>query len=140
MSYWLLKTEPGDFSYDDLEKEGKTIWDGVTNNWALKNMKDVCSGDQVFIYHTGKEKCIAGIGLVNSDPYADPKATDAKYIVFDVIAKQRLSGKVTLQMLKEDKFFSDFMLVKFTRLSVMPVADKIWSRIIQLDTQLSQSG
>jgi predicted RNA-binding protein with PUA-like domain len=94
----------------------------------------------VFIYHTGKEKCIAGIGTVTSDPYVDPKATDPKFIVFDVIPKQKLSGKVTLQMLKNDNFFSDFMLVKFTRLSVMPVEAKIWSRVIQLDEQLSQSG
>jgi predicted RNA-binding protein with PUA-like domain len=137
MAFWLLKTEPHDYSFDDLLNEKKTVWDGVTNNWALKNMKEVRTGDQVFIYHTGKEKRIAGIAEVCSDPYPDPKAADPKYIVFDVIPKQKLNGHVTLKMLKSDSFFSEFMLVKFTRLSVLPVPEKIWTRIRQLDTQFS---
>ncbi len=139
MAYWLLKTEPGEYSYDDLIGEKKTIWDGVTNNWALKNMNNIRSGDTVFIYHTGKDKCIAGIGTVSSDPYPDPKKDNKKFIVIDVTPEKKLSGMVTLKMLKEDPFFAEFMLVKFTRLSVMPVEDKIWSRILQIDDQLSQS-
>jgi predicted RNA-binding protein with PUA-like domain len=133
MAYWLLKTEPNDFSYDDLEKEGTTIWDGVTNNWALKHIRNIKKGDEVLIYHTGKEKRIVGKGVVVSNPYADPQKEDPNLVVVDVSAQKRLSGDITLKMLKQDPFFSDFLLIKFTRLSVIPVKKKHWSKIFKLE-------
>ena len=133
MAFWLVKTESGDYSYQDLEKDKKTVWDGVTNNWALKNIREVKAGDKVLIYHTRKEKNIAGIGEFASDPYPDPHGSDKKLIVADVVPVKKLSGRVSLKILKSDPFFSDFMLVKFTRLSIMPVEKKYWDRILELE-------
>jgi predicted RNA-binding protein with PUA-like domain len=133
MAKWLLKTEPNDYSYADLQQEGHTIWDGVTNNWALKHMREVRKGDQAMIYHTGKEKCIAGIARVKSDPYPDPSINDEKRIVFDIEPVKKLSGQIKLGDLKKNPFFSDFLLVKFTRLSVMPVDLKHWEKLLEMD-------
>src|SRR5215831_13988829 len=98
--HWLLKTEPGSYSYADLEKEGKAVWDGVSNNMALKNIRSMKKGDEVLIYHTGDEKQIVGIAQVSSDPYPDPKAKDAKIVVFDIKPKQPLKNPVTLEVIK----------------------------------------
>ena len=72
MANWLFKTEPQDYSYADLERDSSTIWDGVKNNWALKNLREVRKGDRALIYHTGKERVIVGEAKVISDPYPDP--------------------------------------------------------------------
>jgi predicted RNA-binding protein with PUA-like domain len=133
MAYWLFKTEPGDYSFDDLIKEGKTVWDGVTNNWALKFLRTINIHDQAFIYHTGKEKCVVGIAEITSDPYPDPQKSNDKLMVVNVKPLRKLSGEVTLNMLKKDPFFSELLLVKFSRLSVMPVEEKYWIRILELD-------
>ena len=105
----------------------------MTNNWALKFMREVRAGDDVLIYHTGKERRMAGLARVASDPYPDPKKNDERLVVFDLKPVRPLSGSVTLKMLKDDPFFSEFLLVKFTRLSVMPVGDEHWQRIMELD-------
>jgi predicted RNA-binding protein with PUA-like domain len=133
MAYWLLKTEPEEYSFSDLEKEGHTVWNGVTNNWALKFIREIKKGDQVFIYHTGKDKKIVGIALVTSGIYPDPQKKDPKLPVFDVKPVYRLFGRATLKRLKSDPYFSDFLLVKFTRLSVLPVEEKYWTRILKID-------
>ena len=132
MAKWLFKTEPGDYSFDDLLKDEKTVWDGVSNNWALKNLSDVKNGDEVFIYHTGKEKKIVGIAQVISEPYPDPRYSDDKLLVVDIKVVKKFSKQVRLKMLKNEPFFSDFMLVKFTRLSIIPVDTKYWQKLIQL--------
>ena len=137
MAKWLLKTEPDDYSFTDLQKDGKTVWDGVTNNWALKNMREVKKGDDAFIYHTGKQKCIAGIAKIITDPYPDPRYEDDRKIVFDILPVEGLSCKITLSSLKKNKFFSEFMLLKFSRLSVLPVEEKHWTRIRKLDKSVN---
>ena len=81
MNYWLLKCEPDhDYSYADLEKDGKTVWDGVSNNWALKFIREVKKGDKAFIYHTGKQRCVAGVANVVSGPCLDPKEENEKLV------------------------------------------------------------
>jgi predicted RNA-binding protein with PUA-like domain len=132
MAKWLFKTEPSDYSFDDLLREGKTVWDGVRNNWALKNLSSIKNGDDVFIYHTGKEKKIVGIAQVISEPYPDPRYSDEKLLVIDIKAVKQFSQHISLKMLKNDPLFSDFMLVKFTRLSILAVNDKYWKKIVQL--------
>ena len=133
MNYWLLKCEPDhDYSYADLEKDGQTHWDGVTNNWALKFMRQVKKGDKAFIYHTGKERCVTGIANVVSDPYPDPDADNEKLVVFDLAPNRALANHVTLKQIKEDGRFDEFHLVKFSRLSVMPVSKDHWNMIIKL--------
>ncbi len=133
MACWLLKTEPASYAFSDLEQEGRTVWDGVANNWALQHLRSMQPGDKVFIYHSGKERSIAGIAEIVSRPYPDPALNDPKRTVVDVVPVKALSGSVTLDKIKADPFFKDFMLVKFTRLSVMPVDERIWQRILAME-------
>ena len=130
--YWLLKTEPSDYSYHDLKKDKRTIWDGVANNLALKHLRNMKKGDLAFIYHTGKERSLIGIAEVVSDPYPDPKQKDPKLAVVDVKAKQELSRTVSLKEIKSDSAFADFLLVRIGRLSVMPVTLSQWKRLLAL--------
>ena len=130
MNYWLLKCEPDDdYSYSDLEKDGKTVWDGVSNNWALTFIRKVKKGDKAFIYHTGNQRCVAGIANVVSDPYPDPNKNNEKLAVFDITPNHSLKNPVTLKQIKEDSRFNEFHLVKFSRLSVMPVEKEYWDMI-----------
>lgn len=130
MSYWLFKTEPSCYSYDELEKDKKTCWDGVANNLALKYLRQVKKGDLALIYHTGDERSAIGIAEVTSEPYVDPKENDAKLAVVDVKPKKRLAKAVSLAEIKANPAFADFLLVKMSRLSVMPVTDKQWKMIV----------
>ena len=137
MAYWLLKTEPESYSFADLVKEKRTVWDGVANNWALKHLRAIKKGDKAFIYHSGRERAIVGIAEITSNPYSDPKLNDDNRVVVDVIPLKSLSGGIRLKQLKEDPAFGDFLLVKFTRLSVMPVPQQIWQKIIALEERES---
>jgi predicted RNA-binding protein with PUA-like domain len=119
---WLVKTEPGTYSYGDLEREGKAVWDGVTNPQALKNLGAMKAGDRVFVYHTGEEKQVVGIAEVVKPAYADPKQKNARLLVVDLKAVRRLAAPVTLADLKGDKTFADSPLVRQGRLSVVPLS------------------
>lgn len=129
MAIWLFKTEPGDYSYADLETDGGTVWDGVGNNWALKNLREVKKGDKALIYHTGKDKAVMGEAKVTSDPYPDPELDDPKMAVVDVEPGREWANPVRLADIKADPAFADFMLVRFSRLSVMPVDAKTYKRL-----------
>ena len=129
MGYWLFKHEPSSYSYDQLERDGKTVWDGVANNVALKHLRGVKKGDMAFFYHSGDEKRIVGIMEIASAPYPDLKD---KSIVVDVKPARRLPRPVTLQQIKADKAFSEWELVRISRLSVMPVPEAIWKRLSKL--------
>lgn len=128
--YWLLKTEPSDYSYDDLERDEKTIWDGVANNLALKHLRNIKTGDFAFIYHTGKERALVGIAKVISDPYPDPVQKDPRLVVVDVKAEQKLNRTVCLKEVKADPAFDDFLLVRLPRLSIMPITVLQWKRLL----------
>ncbi len=130
--YWLLKTEPSDYSYANLNRDGKTVWDGVSNNLALKHLRNIKAGDLAFLYHTGKERALVGIAEVISDPYPDPSKSDAKLVVVDVKAKEELPQIVSLAEVKADSAFSDFPLVRLPRLSVMPVTSPQWNRLLAM--------
>lgn len=129
MAHWLLKTEPGTYSYDTLEKDGKTVWDGVSNNLALQFIRQMKKGDLAFIYHSGDEKQIVGIAEITSNAYPDPKQKDGKLVVFDLKAKSKVKRPVTLAEIKADSFFADFHLVRMSRLSVMPVTTAQWDKL-----------
>lgn len=131
-NYWLLKSEPDDYSYGDLEEEGRARWDGVANNLALKHMRQVQPGDRAFFYHTGRERSIIGIVGIDSEPYPDPERDDEKLVVFDVVPVRHLDRAVTLSEIKADENFQDWELVRIPRLSVMPVPKRLWSRILEL--------
>jgi len=129
MNYWLLKTEPQDYSYDDLQREKSAAWDGVRNHQAMGFLRKMRKGDQVMIYHTGKEKAIVGLAEVVSDAYPDPGQNDPKMVVIDILAKKRLPVPVTLKEVKSVKSFADFLLVRNSRLSVMPVEKEMWEQL-----------
>lgn len=129
MSYWLLKTEPSDYSYTDLERDRRTVWDGVANNAALKHMRAVREGDEALIYHTGKERRAVGVARVVSDPYPDPQSDDERLVVFDLEPLRELATPAPLAEIKQDPDFTAFDLVRIPRLSVMPVPAKLWRKL-----------
>jgi predicted RNA-binding protein with PUA-like domain len=131
-NYWLLKTEPSTYSFADLERDGKAVWDGVTNPLALKHLRTMKKGDLAFIYHTGGEKQIVGIAEIVSDPYPDPKQKNAKLVVVDLKPREKLKRPVTLAKVKARKEFADWELVRMGRLSVMPVSPERWERVCQM--------
>jgi predicted RNA-binding protein with PUA-like domain len=128
MSRWLFKTEPSEYSFDQLVSEGKTTWNGVKNNLALKHLRAVKKGDQILIYHTGDEKSVIGTAKALSDGYPDPK--DDSLAVVDIAPGKRLAKPVTLASLKANPALADFALVRVPRLSVMPVTDAQWDLIV----------
>ena len=127
---WLFKEEPANYSFDELVKDGKTVWSGVRNPVAQKHLHAVRRGDRIFYYHTGKEKAVIGIAKALGHAYRDPEDKAGKQAVVDIAPVKRLARSVTLAEIKADPAFKTFALVRISRLSVMPVTDKEWERII----------
>ncbi len=132
MAYWLLKSEPQEYSYTDLEREGRAVWNGVKNPLALKYLRTMEPADQALIYHTGKERQVVGIAEIVSLPYHDPRLDDPKLVVVDIQPVRSLSLPVTLVQLKQSGNFTDFDLIRIPRLSIVPVTAEYWQRILQL--------
>lgn len=132
MAFWLLKTEPSEYSFTDLENDKKTVWSGVANAVALKNIRAMKKGDVVVIYHTGDERTCVGLAEIVSAPYADPKEKDEKLTVVDIKAKKKLKEPVSLATIKGDKAFEGFDLLRIGRLSVVSVPPAMWKRLMQL--------
>ena len=126
---WLLKTEPDAYSYDQLEQEGNTRWDGVKNPAALKNIREMKAGDRAFLYHTGKEKAVVGVVQVVKAAYPDPEQKNAKLVVIDIKAERRLGRPMTLAEIKALPVFEESPLVRQGRLSVVPLTAKQWRTI-----------
>ncbi|WPD19769.1 EVE domain-containing protein [Thermaerobacter composti] len=132
MAYWLVKTEPAVYSYADLEREGTDYWDGVRNNLAQKHMKAMQPGDLVLVYHTGSEKQAVGVAEVVRGAYPDPTDPTGRWVAVDLKARLRLPRPVTLVQIKADPAFKDWELVRNSRLSVMPVPEPLWERIMRM--------
>ena len=130
MNYWLLKTEPETFSWSDLVRDKKAVWDGVRNFQARKNLKDMKKGDLAFIYHTGDEKAIVGISIVSREFYPEPK--DPDWVAVDLAPDNALKNPVTLARVKQDKSMQKMVLVKAARLSVQPVTKEEYEKILSL--------
>lgn len=130
--HWLLKTEPSDYSYQDLEDDQGTYWDGVGNNLALIHMREVEPGDLALIYHTGRQRQIVGVAKITSEPYPDPELDDPKRVVFDLEPERRLPEPVALKEIKAEGSFDGWDLVRNPRLSVMPVPEEHWRRILEM--------
>jgi predicted RNA-binding protein with PUA-like domain len=124
--HWLFKTEPSVYSYQQLEKDKKTMWDGVANNLALKNLKDIKKGDLILIYHTGDERQAVGIARALGGAYADPSKNNPRMLVVDIEAVKPLPKPVTLAEVKANKKLANFDLVRLSRLSIMKVSDDQW--------------
>jgi predicted RNA-binding protein with PUA-like domain len=132
VAYWLLKTEPSEYSYSDLEREKETVWNGVSNNLALLNLRLIRKGDLAIIYHTGEEKAAVGIVEIRSEPYADPKLKNPKLAVVDIKAKRKLKRPVTLAEIKTHPKLQAFDLLRIPRLSVVPVSQEIWTILMDM--------
>ena len=135
MAYWLVKTEPEDFSWDDLVKRGAKgeVWTGVRNFTARRHLKEMKNGDSVFVYHTGDEKQVIGIAEVTKEAYPDPTAEKGEpWAVVDLRAGDPLAKPVTLAAIKADKALKDMALVKYARLSVQPVTAAEWKLVCKM--------
>jgi predicted RNA-binding protein with PUA-like domain len=131
-SLWLLKTEPDHYNFADLQRDGATVWDGVSNNAALKYMRAMQPGDQALIYHTGDERQAVGVAELTSGPYPDPNAGAANLVVVNIRPLRPLPQPVTLAAIKAEPFFADFALVRQSRLSVVPVTPGQWRRLLEM--------
>ncbi|MBM3503944.1 MAG: EVE domain-containing protein [Alphaproteobacteria bacterium] len=132
MNYWLLKTEPDTYSWDDQVKKGTEPWSGVRNFRARSNLQAMKKGDKAFFYHTGDEKQIVGIVSVTREAYPDPSDKDGTFVMVDVKAVQPLKTPVTLKQVKETKELADMELVRVSRLSVQNVTPEAWKRICKM--------
>ena len=135
MAYWLFKEEPDHYSLEDLLHDKRTVWDGVENNLALKHLRSVKKGDRVLYYHTGKDKAVVGVMEVVKGPYPDPTRGDPRFVVVDVKPIARLERTVSLAEIKTNSKFTDFALVRNSRLSVMPVSGAQWAEIERLASE-----
>ena len=128
MNYFLAKTDPETYSIDDLERDGRTAWDGVTNAQAVRVIREMRPGDRVFIYHSGGASAVVGMAVVRSDPRDDPK--NPKSAVVDLEFVERLEPPATLAEIKQSKHFEDWALVRQGRLSTMAAPEKFaaWMR------------
>lgn len=134
MAYWVLKTEPGTYSFDDLVREQTAVWDGVQNPVALRNMRQMKPGDPVLIYHTGDEKAVVGRGEVVSEAFPDPKQDDQRMLAVRIRAGSRLNRPVTLVQIKKDPAFAEMALVRQGRLSVVPATEAQFRRLLELSS------
>ncbi|CAN5597024.1 EVE domain-containing protein [soil metagenome] len=136
MASWLFKEEPSCYSFDQLEQDGKTVWSGVVNNLARQNLRQIGKGDRVLFYATGNVKSVVGEMVVIEGPRPDPTSEDEKSVVVTVKPVRRLQSPVSLENIKRDPQLSDWQLVTFSRLSVMPVNEVQWQRIEQMSQGL----
>ncbi len=135
MNYWLIKSEPGTYSWADLEADKKTLWDGVRNYQARNNLRAMEVGDYCLYYHSVNEKKVIGIAKVVKSHYPDPTAKEGDWVVVDVVPEEKLKNPVTLAQVKADERLSQMVLVKNSRLSVQPVKKEEFDIILEISDQ-----
>ena len=139
MKYWLLKSEPDAWSWDNQVKGGASMWDGVRNYQARNNLKEMKKNDLCFFYHSVTEKSIVGIVKVVKEYYPDPTDKTGRFVAVDVKATKKLKNPISLDQIKENSKLKDIALVKQSRLSVMPLTKKMWDEIINMSSNSSNS-
>lgn len=135
MAYWLAKQEPSGprgYTIDQLKRDGRTVWDGVGNNLALKHMRAMKKGDQVLFYHTGAERRAVGVMEVARGPYRDPESADERRAVVDVKYVRHLERPVALETIKAEPVFAGWDLLRISRLSIVPVPPEIWRALMKM--------
>ena len=135
MAYWLVKSEPFKYSWDQLVKDKQTFWDGVRNYAARNNLKAMKKGDEVLFYHSNEGLEIVGIARVAKEHYPDPTADDDTWVVVNIKPYKKLPKPVSLVQIKLDKRLADMALVRLGRLSVQPVTEKEWQIIMEMSGQ-----
>ena len=129
MALWLFKEEPDSYRFADLQRDGSTVWSGVTNALAQKHLRSVKKGDRIFFYHTGDEKAVVGVMEAAADPVPDPDDEAGKRVVVTVRPVRPLKNAVPLAAIKAEKAFAGWELVRVPRLSVVPVSEEQWKKI-----------
>ena len=132
MAYWLIKSEPSAYSWDQFVEDKKTSWTGVRNAQAAINLKGMKPGDRVFFYHSNEGKEIVGIAEVIKEAYPDPTDKTGKFVCVDIKADKPLKTPVTMAAIKADKKLSAMALVKYSRLSVQPVTAEEWKMVCKM--------
>ena len=132
MNRWILKTDSDVYPFVQLQRERQAVWDGVSNPVALRHIRGMAPGDPLMIYHSGAGKEIVGLARVRSNPYPDPKRKDPKLVVVDIEADRQLPRTVSLADIKADPAFADLGLVRAPRLSVMPVTEVQWNKLLAM--------
>ena len=131
-NYWLLKSEPDSWSWENQVKEGASMWDGVRNYQARNNLKEMKKNDLCFFYHSVTERSIVGIVKVVKEYYPDPTDKTDRFVVVDVVATKKLKNPVSLDQIKENKKLKDIALIKQSRLSVMPLKKIEWETVLKM--------
>lgn len=135
MNYFLVKSEPFKYSWEQFNKDKETFWDGVRNYQARNNLKEMKKGDLVLFYHSNEGKEVVGVAKVVKEFYQDPTTDDERWVVVDLAPIETLKTPVTLEAIKKDGFLQDIALVRQGRLSVMPLKKEEFDRIIQLGSE-----
>ena len=132
MNYWLVKSEPNKYSWDQLVKDKHTRWDGIRNYAARLHLRSMKKGDEIFFYHSNKGTEIVGIASVIKEAYPDPTSSDPAWFAIDIKALKKLVKPVSLEQIKKEKKLSSMALVRISRLSVQPVTDEEWGIILKM--------
>lgn len=132
MNYWLMKTEPGNYSWDDLVKDTRTFWDGVRNYQARNHMKNMKIGDLVLYYHSVDQKSVVGIARIVKEFYQDPSTEDDRWVAVDIVPEYPLKKSITLSDIKSEPRLKDMVLVHNMRLSVQPVTREEFDIVIEM--------
>ena len=131
-SYWLVKSEPSKYSWDDLVRDGSTYWDGVRNYMARNNLRDMKKGDLALYYHSNEGKEVVGVARVMREAYPDPTTDDDRWVVVDFAPVKALKEFVTLDQIRKDKALAEIAMLKYNRLSVVPIKTDEFKRILKL--------
>lgn len=132
MNYWLAKSEPSTYSWEQLEKDKKTTWDGVRNYSARIHLREMKKGDEVLFYHSNEGMEIVGIAKVDKEAFQDPTTKDDRWVAVELKAFKKLKIPVSLSQIKNDKRLKKMALVRISRLSVQPVSEKEWKIIMEM--------
>ena len=132
IQHWLLKTEPSEFSFEDLLASGREIWDGISNPLALKHLRSTHAGDLALIYHTGKVRAAVGIARILGAPYPDPKRKNPSLVVVEIEPVAPLPRAVALQEMKASAELKGLQLLRISRLSVVPVSPEHWKILLKM--------
>jgi len=132
MAYWLVKSEPSAYSWEQFEKDKQTVWSGVRNYAARIHLRAMKKGDEVLFYHSNEGLDIVGIAKVSREQYQDPTTQDDKWVAVDLKPFKRLKKPVSLAQIKEDASLANMALVRLGRLSVQPVTDEEWAAVMKL--------
>ena len=132
MARWLVRSEPGTYSFDDLKRDGKTAWDGVRNNTAALHLKAMKVGDEVFFYHSGEGKEVVGVAKVAKESYLDPTDPAGRFVAVELAYVRPLKTPVTLVQMKAEPALAQMAMIKLSRISVSPVTDAEWAKVLQM--------